>query len=264
MSLYELLAEEKHYAMFHYRPMFRTSPHFHSAIELLFVEKGELEVVVGGEKQTLKAGQGCFVDSFCIHSYEHSPSSLTFVVVGAKSYFDRFFVEKGEKILSKFFTFEDFTLLKTLHAICNKPYASSEDLHAAFEGSIQILLAQLSQTVPLASREIEKQGSLVCELLRYAENHPDEDLSLRSLARRFGFSHEHLSRILHKYLSENWNTYVGRLRVRRAYALLKAKPEMSVLTAALECGFESANTFYRAYKKEYGHTPKQKPIGINF
>ena len=85
-----------------------------------------------------------------------------------------------------------------------------------------------------------------------------EDLSLNALAEKFGYSREHLSRLLHGALQESWNGYIGRLRAKNTHALLTASPELSVLEAAFACGFESSNTFYRAYAKEYGHPPKRK------
>ena len=47
------------------------------------------------------------------------------------------------------------------------------------------------------------------------------------------------------------------LRVQKAEALLKADEEKNVLKIAYECGFDSQNTFYRAYKKEFGHLPRR-------
>ena len=97
----------------------------------------------------------------------------------------------------------------------------------------------------------------MCEILKYAQSHVEEELSLSVLSDRFGYSREHLSRILHKYLTETWNAYVNGLRVQKAEALLKADEEKNVLKIAYECGFDSQNTFYRAYKKEFGHLPRR-------
>lgn len=56
----------------------------------------------------------------------------------------------------------------------------------------------------------DKRSILVCEILRYAQANARGDLSLAVLSRRFGYSREHLSRLLHTYLRENWNHYVNR------------------------------------------------------
>ena len=66
MSFYELPAEGKDYFYFHLRDKVETTPHFHSAIELHFVKEGEINVIVDGEKRTLRAGDACFCDSFSV------------------------------------------------------------------------------------------------------------------------------------------------------------------------------------------------------
>ena len=85
---------------------------------------------------------------------------------------------------------------------------------------------------------------------------PDME-NLLALSREFGYSREHLSRILGRYLSEGWNGYVNRLRARRAEEMLSERPGENVLKIAYECGFESPNTFYRAYRREFGKSPRR-------
>ena len=123
--------------------------------------------------------------------------------------------------------------------------------------AVKILFSEISESAPFIPRKADKQSALVCSVLQYAEERLCEDLSLAALARVFNYSQEHLSRVLHGYLSENWCAYVNRLRVRRAETLLKNDPSLSVLDAAFACGFDSPNTFYRAYKREFGKKPRR-------
>ncbi len=257
MSEYEILAEGKKYFRFERRPTVLTGPHFHGAIEFFFAEKCEQSVVVGGEKRVLKVGEGCFSDSFCVHSYEKNDRTPSTFIVGEKWYFERFFTAKGDKVPPKFFRFHNFELLHLLMAICNKNYKNEQDRYAAIEGAMHILLAEIALENDFVLRKADKQSSLVCDVLLYAERHLDGDLSLQALSDKFSFSREHLSRLLHQHLSENWNSYVGRLRARAAHALLQENNALSVLDAAFQCGFESANTFYRAYRKEFGKKPRE-------
>lgn len=257
MSEYEVLAESKKYFRFERRPTVETGPHFHGAIELFFAEECEQRVIVGGEERILRVGEGCFSDSFCVHSYEKNTRAPACFLVGEKWYFERFFTAKGGKIPPKFFRFDNFTLLHVLLGVCNKKYANDTDRYAAIEGAMHILLAEIAQNNEFVERGKDKQSSLVCEILQFAEKNVCGDLSLKTLSQEFGFSREHLSRLLHQHLSENWNAYVSRLRARAAHAVLQEKPSLPVLTVAYECGFESPNTFYRAYKKEFGKKPRE-------
>jgi len=259
MSYYELEAEKKNYLYFKYdaNPKeFITYAHFHSAIELVFVEKGTQESVLGGEKRILQAGDACFSDSFCVHSYVKSVNAAAYTIVGDKLIFERLFSSFGNKILPKFFTFHDFALLKNLYQLYQNSQQNPTGRYAINEGAMSILLGAISQNTEFVPRKILTQDTLICDVLKYAHEHLDKDLSLRAVAKKFGYSYEHLSRTLNKNLSENWNSYINRLRVRRANQLLQEDSTSTVLEIALACGFDSPNTFYRAYKKEYGISPR--------
>ena len=89
-------------------------------------------------------------------------------------------------------------------------------------------------------------------VLDYIRQHLTNDLSLDSLASVAGFSPFHFHRIFTSLTGETINDAVGRLRLERAVALLKAAPHTSITHVALECGFNSASSFSRAFKKRYG------------
>ena len=148
--------------------------------------------------------------------------------------------------------------MEFLYVICEENAQNPLGRYEANEGALKILMAEIAKTAPLEKRKNNRQSDLVCEILRYASEHLTEELSLKILAEKFSYSHEHLSRVLHRHLGEHWNRYLGRLRVREAAATLKKHPELSVLEIALRFGFDSPNTFYRAYLREYGMPPRQK------
>lgn len=257
MSYYERLAEGKGYFHFQRREVLYTHPHFHSAPEFLFVEKGEQLVTIGGETRLLKEGEACFSEGFCVHSYTQVQGTICHVILGERGYFEKQFSYRGKRP-PRFFSFDDFSLLNGLRTLCEVRFEREENKIATFEGAMTILLSAISEKVPFEEKETDKQSALVCDILSYAESHLERDLSLSFLAKKFGYSHEHLSRLLHKQLAENWNVFIGRLRARKAHALLLQNPESSVLKIAYDCGFESPNTFYRAYKREYGSLPRRK------
>lgn len=257
MSYYEVNADKENYCNVFYHGKADARAHFHSAVELLLVESGEQEVVVGGQKRLLKGGEGCFCDAFSTHAYMYNRNALTTTVIGDKVFFERAFALFGEKVPPKFFAFDDFTWLKII-----VDQVKSDDIdnltQVRFEGFVHFLLSKIAENNAFVTREKSKQDALICRILSYTESHLHEDLSLETLGRVFHYSREHLSRLAHKYLSENWQNYVNRLRVRKAANLLAENPKENVMDVALSCGFDSPNTFYRAYKKEFGHSPKKK------
>jgi len=258
MSFYELPAEGKDYFYFHLRDKVETTPHFHSAIELHFVKEGEINVIVDGEKRTLRAGDACFCDSFSVHSLSPLSHDRCFVLLGAKEYFEPIFSAFGNKTPPRFFRFERFQELEALYALCKENTQNEAGRYAIYSGAIEILLGLIAKNTPFAPRHQNTQSALVSDVLLYTEKHLFEDVSLSALAKVFGYSREHLSRLLHRQIGEHWNSYVNRQRARQAHLRLKKNADVSVLEIAYDCGFDSPNTFYRAYKKEYGKSPRNK------
>ena len=257
MSYYELEAEEKGYSYFTRRRAVHTLAHFHGAYELVFIKDGEQQTLIGGEKRIMHRGDACFVDAFTVHSFLPGGETDCYVIVGNKESFDKIFAKYGDKKPPRFFKFDAFELLDNLYGFWKKPYQSHKNKRIVFDGAMRILTADLAERVEFVTGDTDGQEALVSRVLSYAEESFRSDLSLGALSSEFGYSREHLSRVLHKHLNENWNSYVGRLRARRAEEELSQSPDANVLDVALGCGFESANTFYRAYKKAFGHAPRQ-------
>lgn len=255
MEYYELSAEKQGYYFFEHKSIVRDMAHFHNSIEFIFVESGTLNVSLDGEHHVLNAGEACFVDSFCVHMYT-GHNAVVYVVVGHRNYFEDFFSKHVGYTFLPFFAFTDFELLRQLLDECDKK-RNMENACLVFQGAIQILIGNIAEYVPLQKKVMGKKSLLVCEVLRYAQANLSEDLSLAVLGKRFGYSREYLSRLLHSYLKENWSSYINRLRVMRAEKILKHETK-SVLEVVYEVGFESTNTFYRAYRQFVGGSPRRR------
>ncbi len=80
------------------------------------------------------------------------------------------------------------------------------------------------------------------------------DHTLADLARALGQSPFHAHRTLSSVLGETPKQYTLRLRLERAAALLLTTRD-TVLDVALTCGFDSAEVFLRAFRRQFGITP---------
>ena len=257
MAYHDIRTETSNFFYFSHKDAY-ADPHFHSSSEFFFLEQGEMLVTVGGETRHLKAGDACYSPEFCIHSYYRSTKSvLTYALLCQKQYVDRLFTLFDKKQPPRFFKFDDFEFLAYFHNLCHQPYGNESHRQNIIEGFLQILYTKIAAQSPFVSRKTEKQGNLVVEILQYANEHYDSDLSLEVLSKQFGYAKESISRILHKHLSESWNSYTNRLRVQHAHRILMNNPDKTVLEVAYLCGFNSPNTFYRAYLDEFGHPPRK-------
>lgn len=231
------------------------APHFHSAIEFVVVRSGAMRAVINGEALTVDAGYGCFVNSFCMHSYSVATEETeVYAFVGNATAFDALFSDLGG-IPPVCFRFDDFALLDRIVAYYN---ASGEDgvRHAVFCGAASLILAIIAENNAILPIPSAGGTDEICAILRYISDHFTEDLTLSSLAARFGYSPQYFSKLFHRYMPINLTEYVGVARVNYAKKLLDADRTKSVAEVAFESGFSSVPTFYRAYKKVFGSLPR--------
>jgi len=92
--------------------------------------------------------------------------------------------------------------------------------------------------------------------IELARSQPDADLSLGSLAARTELSTFQLHRAFSAAAGETPKQFILRLRLDRAAAMLLAGAD-SVLDVALACGFQSHESFSRAFRRRYGMTPRE-------
>ena len=92
--------------------------------------------------------------------------------------------------------------------------------------------------------------------VNFIEEHLDEDISRVAVARAAGFSPWHFERIFKSLAKETLAAYVRARRLARALDRL-AGSELRVLDIALLAGFDSQESFARAFKKAFGLTPTE-------
>lgn len=89
----------------------------------------------------------------------------------------------------------------------------------------------------------------------YVRQHPGCDLALPALARVAHLSPYHFHRMFKLYCGETVGQFVQRTRVTLAAAALRANRNLTVAHAASHHGYESADGFSRAFRRQFGMTP---------
>ena len=122
--------------------------------------------------------------------------------------------------------------------------------------------------IRLAERVIHAQGDMrtsaapssavarVTRVVRSIEQHMDASLDLRTLAEQAGLSIYHFLRTFERLTGLTPHQYLLRLRLREAatrLTLLSSK----IVDIALDCGFSEISNFNRAFRKEFGASPRE-------
>ncbi|MBE1162683.1 AraC family transcriptional regulator [Dyella acidiphila] len=92
-------------------------------------------------------------------------------------------------------------------------------------------------------------------VLAYIDAHLDEDLSLDRLSTLTAFSKHHFQRQFSELFGLGVYRYIQLSRLKRASQQLAFRPTQSVTEIALDSGYDNAESFARAFKKNLGQTP---------
>ena len=130
--------------------------------------------------------------------------------------------------------------------------ADWEELSIKLAGRVLGLAGGLPRTVG----EIQASAAArVTRIARRIEQHPEGDLGLGTLAREAGLSRYYFLRVFGRLTGLTPHQYVLRTRLREA-ALRIAAGRGKILDIALDCGFGDVSNFNRAFRNEFGVSPR--------
>lgn len=95
----------------------------------------------------------------------------------------------------------------------------------------------------------------VTRMQTFIEKHLDEEITLHALAQQAGYSPWHCAKMFKEYTDKSPFEYIRKLRLSKA-ALVLRDEDLRVVDVALDFVFDSHEGFTRAFRKQFGVTPK--------
>jgi AraC-like DNA-binding protein len=118
-------------------------------------------------------------------------------------------------------------------------------------GFAMMLIGAIKKNFALKARPSQKQYMLLLDIVEYISVHFAEPITLDVLAKRFGYDKTYISKIINGMLGMNLREYINSYRITMVNRMKAETPAVPLFKLGERCGFESANTFYRSYKR-YG------------
>lgn len=105
------------------------------------------------------------------------------------------------------------------------------------------------------NRSQAEQPTMMTALIEYIENHLHDPLTLDSIAAHFYVSRSAVSKLFREETDTSFHRFLTQRRLILAKQLIGAGEGME--RVAQRCGFSDYSIFYKAFKKEYGLSPRE-------
>ena len=228
--------------------------HFHSQIELCFVEEGQMEVLIDNQKKVLQEGEMSVALSFVAHGYkpiDYSRSAVLIIPTHACE--DFLAVIKQQQLVNPFIC--DKEVVRKIR-YCFQQIKQEHTNKIALKGYVYLILGTILEHVGLQQVSEAKEPELSSKVLLYLHENFKDDISLSTLSATFGYSPSYLSRNFKACFHIGINRYLRMIRLKNAIMLIHENKH-SATYCALESGFNSLCTFYRVFHEEFGCSPKE-------
>lgn len=249
-------------------PDFRAVSHWHDDLEFILILEGQMSYDVNGQKLSLQAGEGIFVNSRCFHyGYSNAHNECIFICIllsplllSANPYFI-------ENCLYPLIKNMHFPYQKLVSAI-QWQNAILRDLEVLYENNIDEiqpfiilekavhifrLLSENMDFFPDYDKNAEDILTLTAMIGYVQKNYPNK-LLLKDISVAGNCCKTKCTLLFQKYLNTSPMLYLNRYRLEKSTFLLR-NTAMSITEIAYACGFSNTSYFCELFRKYYDTTP---------
>lgn len=258
------------YEIFHYNEPMKNevTVHNHDFYEIFFLLDGNISYWMEGEIYHPLAGDIILIDPMTLHRPIISaagPSYERLVMWIGKSYLDSFslngmrlsacFDHKSSYILHPNSS-QRADLTEKFGALVREYYSDEYGASLYADGLFLQIMVELNRIGMITSKPqiTENSSPLVSKVVEYIGAHFNEDLSLNSLAAHFFVNKYHLSHEFSNNVGISVYRYIMLKRLTVAKQMLMENNSPGEV--CLKCGFKDYTSFFRAFKAEYGISPR--------
>ena len=255
-----------------------TELHRHDFIEIVYVIKGEYNLMIAGERHTFSQGSVCIIDKNSEHCeclYDQD-NFIAFICM-KNDFFDELFlaeVDDGnvQQIIRKPLLKQQHTkqflrfkmrdgndmIYSLINMIAMERYENKKGTKYIIKGLIIRLFEILTNNydIDLSESTIKNiNDSIFLEVDEYLRNNY-KDVSLKALADRFHFQEDYFSRLIKKNTGLTYSEHLRKIRISKAEELL-LNTHMSVCSIIDFIGYENRHHFYSLFYDYHKMTPEQ-------
>ena len=222
----------------------------HEYSEFLYCLCGEGTVTVNGQDIPLKERQLAWIPPNYAHKYDF-PNAQVICAVFSNDLIPLFFKASAGRYFCV--SAVDMDELSNLPEVF--PRLKKED-YLLVSGYLNLICAKVISQSKFESNK-HSDGILYQKVISYIADHYREDISLKQIAKLFGYNEKYLSHTLHELTGIQFRQLLAFYRIGQAKKLLTTGTNQDITAIAMDSGFSAINSFHRTFKKMTGVTPSQ-------
>ena len=250
----------------------RSTSHAHDCFFLVYVQEGKDIEWMEGRLLTIHPGDLLLLTPFALHTNVIPVGSrVLYMYIDAQMLYRTVFPITSESVLFSDF-FSDFLVnaedkKALLFSSCSELVSKVlEDLLAEYlspaplyNALIQCKVAELiialaRETVPVFFHFEDSMESQVQEILTYISRNY-QTVTLKETAKAFGYHPAYLSSLIHRATGKTFTRLILDQRMTQAVYYLR-QGNLSIYEVALACGYREVSSFYKAFTKKFGCSPR--------
>lgn len=250
----------------------RSFPHWHTDIEIMYIESGVLNFHVNGKTITLEKGHCCILNSRIMHySSSVQKRNCTFTSIlfqpelftGNAILMERYILSV---IKNPDFTYYYYPPDDPFHRVItdfvSHVTARKQSSPVAYEldilGYLHLFWSDFIRHHNLLESDRHTRSNphqkLCQDMLSFIHTHYMDKITLDDIASSGNVSRSKCCELFRQYLNCSPVDFLNHYRLEISRKLLE-DPSLSITDAAAYCGFSSCSYFIQQFRKTYGYTP---------
>ena len=249
-------------------------PHWHNAIELLYIVQNDLMANINSRKFLLRENDILFIPGGNIHEFRATTQSGTRIFINFEllSFGPFDFMESINNLCSEVHVVkpEDGRIYDSVKkeidkiiSVVKKPVIDEVKCQLyCMSRTIDIIIMLCNNLPARAAAKVRDPEEKVLGIekinksFKYIEKHYNEDIHLSDVAKAVGFNKCYFSRLFKEITEKGFRQYLNEYRIQKAECLL-INANCLISEAAYAVGFNSLTTFNRSFKEIKGCTPQE-------
>ncbi|MBQ7381286.1 MAG: helix-turn-helix domain-containing protein [Clostridia bacterium] len=263
-------------------PEFVDVLHSHEFIELVYVLSGEAVHTVGNKQYTVKCGDVTLINSSATHKFtpvnEDNERFVAYDLMFTPDFFDAINIKMSSfEALKNCFLFysmfpDEVSGQPDLH-ISGKKFSSYGELFTKIynefknreKGYIELIRAYVIELIIKLFRDIEQAGTIslspakidtVWRAVSFMKNNYNVSLSVGEIAAKVFLGPDYFRKLFREVTGSSVSAFLQDIRIDEACRLLRTTDE-PIKDIGMKIGYGDQKSFYQAFKKLTGKTPKE-------